>query len=64
MNMVGVRSTLHQVLAEHGVDASTVDPWFFPSPEVYTALLEKAGFKVESCGACSFPILPPWMNLS
>lgn len=52
--MVGVRSTLHSVLAERGVDASKVDPWFFPTPEVYSAILRKAGFRVESCGACSF----------
>ncbi|GAA6054856.1 hypothetical protein JCM3770_004111 [Rhodotorula araucariae] len=49
LNMVGVRSTLHTVLAEHGVDATARDPWFFPSPEVYRAILEKEGFRVESC---------------
>ncbi|BGP28247.1 cyclopropane-fatty-acyl-phospholipid synthase [Rhodotorula toruloides] len=49
LNMVGVRSALHTVLAERGVDASKVDPWFFPTPEVYQAILEKAGFRVESC---------------
>ncbi|GAA6030727.1 hypothetical protein JCM8097_006291 [Rhodosporidiobolus ruineniae] len=49
LNMVGVRSTLHAVLAEYGVDAAVVDPWFFPTPEVYRGLLEKAGFRVEYC---------------
>ncbi|GAA6016698.1 hypothetical protein JCM10207_000151 [Rhodosporidiobolus poonsookiae] len=49
LNMVGVRSTLHSVLEEYGVDASTVDPWFFPTPEVYSAMLTRAGFRVESC---------------
>ncbi|BGP44067.1 hypothetical protein JCM10449v2_008124 [Rhodotorula kratochvilovae] len=49
LNMVGVRSTLHTVLAERGIDAATLDPWFFPSPELYSAILEKEGFRVESC---------------
>ncbi|GAA5858002.1 hypothetical protein JCM8547_006659 [Rhodosporidiobolus lusitaniae] len=50
LNMVGVRSTLRSVLSQdYGLDASSIDPWFFPTPEVYTALLEKAGFRVESC---------------
>ncbi|GAA6050898.1 hypothetical protein NBRC10513_004340 [Rhodotorula toruloides] len=49
LNMVGVRSALHSILADDGVDASKVDPWFFPTPEVYRAILEKAGFRVESC---------------
>ncbi|TNY18763.1 cyclopropane-fatty-acyl-phospholipid synthase [Rhodotorula diobovata] len=49
LNMVGVRSTLHTVLAERGIDASKDDPWFFPTPEVYRTILEKEGFRVESC---------------
>jgi len=55
--MVGVRSTLHVVLGERGIDATQVDPWFFPTPEVYGAILDKAGFKVETCGASSLPSL-------
>ncbi|GAA6001973.1 class I SAM-dependent methyltransferase [Rhodotorula paludigena] len=49
LNMVGVRSTLHRVLAERGIDAEKLDPWFFPTPEVYRNILEKEGFRVESC---------------
>ncbi|GAA5889808.1 hypothetical protein JCM6882_004331 [Rhodosporidiobolus microsporus] len=49
LNMVGVRAMLHQVLAEYGVDASKVDPWFFPTPEVYSNILKEAGFRVEYC---------------
>ncbi|BGP20996.1 hypothetical protein JCM10213_003239 [Rhodosporidiobolus nylandii] len=49
LNMVGVRSALHAALAEYGVDANTVDPWFFPTPEVYSTILQKAGFRVEYC---------------
>ncbi|GAA5937824.1 hypothetical protein JCM1841_004069, partial [Sporobolomyces salmonicolor] len=49
LNMVGVRSMLHTVLASRGIDASAVDPWYFPSPGVYRKLLEDAGFRVETC---------------
>lgn len=54
MNMIGVRSTLHTVLAEHGVDAAAVDPWFFPTPAQYGAILHEAGFRVEYCGTDRF----------
>lgn len=50
MNMIGVRSVLHTVLGEYGVDAAAVDPWFFPTPAQYSAILQAAGFGVESCG--------------
>ena len=50
MNLIGVRSVLHTVLDEHGVDAAAVDPWFFPTPAQYSAILQAAGFRVESCG--------------
>ncbi|POY72806.1 hypothetical protein BMF94_4215 [Rhodotorula taiwanensis] len=49
MNMIAVRSTLHTVLAEHGVDAASIDPWHFPTPEQYSKVLVSAGFRVESC---------------
>ncbi|GAA6024943.1 hypothetical protein JCM10207_001441 [Rhodosporidiobolus poonsookiae] len=49
LNGIGVRCMLHYVLAEYGVDASTVDPWWFPTAEVYSAMLSNAGFRVESC---------------
>ena len=49
MNCVGVRSHLHLALRKRGIDPTLYDPWFFPSAEEYTALLEAAGFKVESC---------------
>lgn len=52
LNCIGVRSTLHTVLKEHGVDASEIDPWYFPTPNQYRKVLEGAGFRVEYCGGC------------
>ncbi|GAA5838125.1 hypothetical protein JCM11251_004716 [Rhodosporidiobolus azoricus] len=49
LNMVGVRAMLHQVLPEYGVDPCKVDPFFFPTPEVYSNILQAAGFRVEYC---------------
>ncbi|GAA5861734.1 hypothetical protein JCM1840_005245 [Sporobolomyces johnsonii] len=49
LNMVGVRSMLHTVLASRGIDASALDPWYFPSSSAYQKLLEDAGFRVETC---------------
>lgn len=48
--MVGVRSTIHQVLRAKGYDPVPLDPWYFPTPRAYRALLEGAGFIVNSCG--------------
>ncbi|GAA5897698.1 hypothetical protein JCM8208_000235 [Rhodotorula glutinis] len=59
LNMVGVRSTLHVVLGERSIDASKIDPWFFPTPEVYGAMLEKEGFKVEVCELVPRPTALP-----
>lgn len=44
------RSALHTVLRAHGYDPEQYDPWYFPTPEAYTRVLESAGFRVESCG--------------
>lgn len=54
MNMIAVRSMLHTVLAEHGVNAASIDPWHFPTPEQYSKVLVSAGFRVESCGTIPF----------
>lgn len=49
MNMVGVRSHLHQVLRESGHPSpASLDPWYFPTPEAYRTVLESVGFRVES----------------
>jgi len=61
-----VRASLYRVLSERGHDATSLDPWYFPSDTAYREVLEKAGFKVESIGL--FPRmtylsngLKPWL---
>ncbi|GAA5830504.1 hypothetical protein JCM3766R1_002744 [Sporobolomyces carnicolor] len=49
LNMIGVRQALRSVLAERGYDPIALDPWFFPTPDHYRELLERAGFDVETC---------------
>ena len=36
------------VLCEAGIDGTAVQPWYFPSPAVQKALLERHGFEVVS----------------
>ena len=45
LNVIGIRSSLHAALARRGVDAASVDPWYFPTPEAYSALLQQAGLR-------------------
>ncbi|KAL7423583.1 hypothetical protein Q5752_001163 [Cryptotrichosporon argae] len=42
-NTVGVRAAIHQVLRQNGVNPVPLDPWYFPTPEQYTALLGAVG---------------------
>lgn len=43
-----IRSALRENLSRRGLDAATLDPWFFPTREEYEALLRRAGFVVAS----------------
>ena len=43
-----IRSALHASLAGRGVDAVALDPWFFPTPGEYEALLDRHHFAVDS----------------
>lgn len=45
LNVVGIRSALHAALAEQGIDATAVDPWYFPTPASYSKLLLANGFE-------------------
>lgn len=49
MNCVGVRGQLHASLRARGLNPELLDPWYFPTPAEYSALLQEQGFKVESC---------------
>ena len=69
-NIAAIRTALRAVLGEFGVDAETAAASFFPSPAWYRALLEEAGFTVETIGVYPRPTPLPggrqgmarWLN--
>lgn len=42
-----VRAALASELSGRGIDAKSLDPWYFPTPEEYGARLESQGFRVD-----------------
>ncbi|KAK4047814.1 hypothetical protein OIV83_005157 [Microbotryomycetes sp. JL201] len=49
MNVAGVRAALYDAVAKRGQDPASLDPFYWPTPAAHTRVLEKAGFRVESC---------------
>ncbi len=47
-NVQHIKSAVEAALSRRGHDAATYDPWYFPTPEAYEALLAAAGFEVSS----------------
>lgn len=47
-NVAAIRTALSAVLARFGVDAEAAAASFFPSPDLYSRMLEQAGFEVQS----------------
>ena len=47
-NMAAVVTALAAVLAVRGVEMTSVNPWFYPTPDDYRCRLELAGFSVDS----------------
>jgi SAM-dependent methyltransferase len=47
-NIATIRAALHTGLGRRGIDPSTIDPWYYPAPEDYEALLAKFAFTVIS----------------
>jgi trans-aconitate methyltransferase len=47
-NIATIRAALHTALGRRGIDPWTIDPWYYPAPEEYEALLAKCAFKVVS----------------
>lgn len=43
-----IARALEEALARRGIDAATVNPWYFPTAEEYRARLEARGFAVRS----------------
>ncbi len=46
-NVATIRSALHAGLRRHAIDPTPIDPWYYPSPQEYSALLSKAEFIVN-----------------
>jgi trans-aconitate methyltransferase len=46
-NVNAIRAALHAALRRRAVDPESVDPWYYPSPAEYSALLRQAGFTVK-----------------
>ena len=47
-NVARIEAALMVALERRSFDARAANPWYFPSPDDYTALLAGAGFQVES----------------
>mmetsp|Transcript_2580 Transcript_2580/g.5517 ORF Transcript_2580/g.5517 Transcript_2580/m.5517 type:complete len:252 (+) Transcript_2580:63-818(+) len=54
-NVAAITVAVLAVLRQRGVDGSKLVPWYFPTPEEYTQLLERAGFEVQSIGLIPRP---------
>ena len=46
-NVAAIRAALHDCLRTRGAEPWSIDPWYYPSPEEYTDLLNQCGFTVE-----------------
>lgn len=46
-NVQTIRAVLHASLRKRGIDPWRVDPWYYPSAEEYSELLNRLGFAVE-----------------
>lgn len=49
-NVAAIVTAMRATALRRGGDAALAGPWFFPSPEVYTDLLEAHGFNVRRIG--------------
>ena len=47
-NVEKIRLALIAALKDRGLEGDAADPWYFPTPEDYTTLLEAHGFVVDS----------------
>lgn len=46
-NTAAVRTAIYAALDRRGIDAASVDPWYFPTADAWRGRLENAGFAVE-----------------
>jgi trans-aconitate methyltransferase len=47
-NIQTILDALRVALSERSLELDTVNPWYFPTPDEYRALLESVGFRVDT----------------
>jgi len=67
-NVGKIRTALHAALRQRGIDPMAIDPWYYPSPRQFSALLDKAGFAVDALQLIPRPTKLPgdileWLNI-
>ena len=58
-NVSTIEAALRKVLKKYGIDADTINPWYFPTVEDYQARLEARGFIVNEIALISRPTALP-----
>jgi SAM-dependent methyltransferase len=58
-NVCTVRTAIHDVLSEMGIDPTALDPWYFPRHTKYEEELKSAGFNVEFINIFNRPTIIP-----
>ena len=66
-NVAAIATALRAVAERRNGDTSLTAPWFFPSPEEYSALLTARGFEVDRIGLYPRPTplktgMGPWLK--
>jgi len=58
-NVAAILAGLEETLGRRGIETHVLNPWYFPTPEAYGDLLEKAGFEITEIGLHPRPTLLP-----
>jgi trans-aconitate methyltransferase len=58
-NVSTIETALRNVLKKYGIDADTINPWYFPTAEDYQARLEARGFIVNEIALIPRPTALP-----
>ncbi len=56
-NVAAIVTAMRAVCQRRGGDLALADPWYFPAPQVYQALLERHGFRVERIALIPRPVV-------
>ncbi|HEY4442324.1 MAG TPA: methyltransferase domain-containing protein [Candidatus Elarobacter sp.] len=58
-NVAAIVVALRAVVGRRGIDPDPLNPWYFPAPAAFAALLERHGFNVETIGLHPRPTVLP-----